>query len=406
MVDYQQLMTDRLDQLKADGAYRYFLQVQKSARHFPVFYYEKDGITKKAVNYCSNDYLGMSVDEEVIGKLSFVLHQSGTGSGGTRNISGTTSHHKNLEQTIADWYKKEAALVFGSAYLANLTALQTLGKYLPDAMFISDAENHASIIEGIKASGSQKKIFRHNDLQHLEEILASLPVSQPKIIVVESVYSMRGSIAPLREIVALAKKYHALTYVDEVHGVGLYGKTGSGISEQEGLASQIDLINGTLAKSIGVLGGYVAGSALFMDFIRSFGNGFIFTTSLPPAICAAAEKSIQLIQKDASPRTLVSGSVAYLRRLLDEAGIQYLSNASHITRVMVTGAAKCRKLADELLHHHGIYVQPLNHPTVKAGEEGFRLIITAKHTRQHINELVLGLKKIWIEADSHHMQEQ
>lgn len=406
MVDYQKLMEDKLDQLKTDGSYRYFLQVHKSARHFPVFYYEKDGVTKRAVNYCSNDYLGMSVDEDVIGKLSFVLHHSGTGSGGTRNISGTTSQHKSLEQTIADWYTKEAALVFGSAYMANLTALQTLGRQLSNAVFISDEENHASIIEGIKSSGGQKRIFRHNDLIHLEEILASLPVSQPKIIVFESVYSMTGTIAPIREIVALAKKYHALTYVDEVHGVGLYGKTGSGVCEQENMVTDVDLINGTLAKSIGVLGGFVTGSAVFMDFIRSFGSGFIFTTSLPPAICAAAEKSIQLIQGDPSPRTLVSGSVSYLRRLLDDAGIAYLENRSHITRIMVSGAEKCRSLANQLLEGHGIYVQPLNHPTVQVGEEGFRLIITARHTRQHINELVIGLKKLLVEADSNHLQEQ
>jgi 5-aminolevulinate synthase len=406
MVDYQKLVTDKLDQLKANGSYRYFLQLHKSARHFPVFYFEKDGVTKRAVNYCSNDYLGMSVDEDVIGKLSFVLHHSGTGSGGTRNISGTTSQHKGLEQTIADWYTKEAALVFGSAYLTNLTALQTLGRQLPNAIFISDEENHASIIEGIKASGGQKRIFRHNDLIHLEEILASLPASQPKIIVFESVYSMTGTIAPIREIVALAKKYHALTYADEVHGVGLYGKTGSGVCEQENMVADVDLINGTLAKSIGVLGGYLTGTAIFMDFIRSFGSGFIFTTSLPPALCAAAEKSIQLIQKDPSPRTLVAGSVSYLRRLLDEAGIAYLENDSHITRVMVSGAEKCKSLADELLFTHGIYLQPLNHPTVKVGEEGFRIIITAKHTRQHVNELVIGLKNILIEADSHYLQEQ
>lgn len=406
MVDYQKMITVKLEKLKAEGAYRYFLQVNKSARHFPVFYYEKDGSTKRAVNYCSNDYLGMSVDEDVIGKLSFVLHQSGTGSGGTRNISGTTSQHRSLEQAIADWYAKESALVFGSAYLANLTALQTLGRHLPNAVFISDEENHASIIEGIKSSCSRKIIFRHNDLAHLEEILVSIPSALPKIIVFESVYSMSGTIAPIREIVALAKKYDALTYVDEVHGVGLYGKTGSGICEQEHLVSHIDLINGTLAKSIGVLGGYVTGSALLMDFIRSYGNGFIFTTSLPPAICAAAEKSIQLIQRDASPRTQVAGAVAYLRRLLDEAGISYLRNDSHITRVVVEGAEKCRNLADELLLKHGIYVQPLNHPTVPAGQEGFRLIITAKHTRQHVNDLVKGLKKSWIEAGSHHMQEQ
>lgn len=403
-MDYNQLMEEKLSQLKAESNYRYFLQVNKSARHFPVFYYEKDGSTKRAVNYCSNDYLGMSVDEEVIGKLSFIVHQSGVGSGGTRNISGTTSHHRSVEQTIADWYGKAAALVFGSAYIANVTALQTLGKQIPDIVFLSDEENHASIIEGIKASGQKKIIFKHNDLADLELKLEQLPIDQPKVIVFESVYSMSGTIAPIRDIVQLAKKFQALTYVDEVHGVGLYGRSGSGMVEQEEMLDEIDLINGTLAKAIGVLGGYVTGSSIMIDFIRSFGSGFIFTTSLPPAICAAAEKSIQIIQRDASPRALIAGSVLYLRRLLDEAEIPYLPNSSHITRVVISGAARTKEIADALLTQYGIYVQPLNYPTVNVGEEGFRLIITAKHTRQHIIDLVTGLKQILRETHSNHLQ--
>ena len=403
MAQIHEIVQQRLEELKDNGAYRYFLQVNKSARHFPVFYYEKEGKSKKAINFCSNDYLGMSTDEEVIGKLSFVLHQSGTGSGGTRNISGSTQYHKSLETTISQWHQKEAALLFGSAYLANLTALQTLGRHIPDLVFISDKQNHASMIEGIRSSGCSKYIFRHNDMQHLEEILSSLHPDIPRIVVVESVYSMSGSIAPITEIVRLSKKYNAMSYVDEVHGVGIYGATGAGVCEMLECSNEIDIINGTLAKSVGVLGGYITGSNLIVDFIRSFGSGFIFTTSLPPAICAAAEKSIQMIQRDPSTRKMVKGMVDYLRRLLTDEGIQFLDNNSHITRVIIPGAAKSKQIADSLLDKYGIYVQPLNHPTVPVGEEGFRLIVTARHTREQVVALVEALKKVLIEESTHHM---
>ncbi|MFN5423665.1 MAG: 5-aminolevulinate synthase [bacterium] len=404
MAQIDQVIKQQLEVLKDDGAYRYFLQVNKSATHFPAFYYVKNGETKKAINFCSNDYLGMSTDEEMIGKLSFVLHHSGTGSGGTRNISGSTQYHNSLEGTISEWHNKEAALLFGSAYLANLTALQTLGRRIPGLVFISDEYNHASKIEGMRSSGSSKYIFRHNDMLHLEEILASLEIDVPKVIVVESVYSMTGTIAQLKEIIRLAKKYNAITYVDEVHAVGLYGTNGAGIAEMLGCASEIDIINGTLAKAIGVLGGYITGSHQVVDFIRSFGSGFIFTTSLPPAMCAAAEKAIQIIQRDPSPRKMVKGMVDYLRRLLEENDIPFIQNESHITRVIVEGAARSKLLADRLLDDHGIYVQPLNYPTVPRGEEGFRLIVTARHTREQVVALVDGLKNVLIEASTHHMQ--
>ncbi len=404
MFNYQSYLQQQLEQLKENGSYRYFLNVSKSARHFPNFYYELNGEAKRAINFCSNDYLGMSVEEEVIGKVSYVLHQSGTGSGGTRNISGTTQHHQLLEQTIASWHKKEAALIFGGAYLANFTTLQTLGRKIPQLIFISDERNHASIVEGIRSAGNEKKIFRHNDIKHLQQILSLIPLAQPKLIVFESVYSMNGSIAPTKEIIQLAKKYNALTYVDEVHAVGLYGATGAGICEKENLLSEIDIINGTLAKAVGVLGGYIAASQTIIDFIRSFGSGFIFTTSLPPAVCAGAEKSIQLIQRDASLRTSVFGLVEYLRRLLDEANILYTKNNSHITPVLIMNAARCKTIADKLLQVHGVYVQPVNHPTVPVGEECLRLIVTAKHTREQISHLVNSLKNVLIEERTNYMQ--
>ncbi len=312
---YQQLFADKLTTLKDDGNYRYFLPVHKSASHFPAFHFERNGVTKKAINFCSNDYLGMSVEEEVIAKMSFALHHTGTGSGGTRNISGTTNYHTALEQTIADWHQKEAALVFGSAYTANFTTLQTLGRQIPDLVFISDEKNHASIIEGMRAVANKRIIYKHNNVEDLQQILESLPKEQPKIIVFEAVYSMNGTIAPIHSIIALAKTYNALTYIDEVHAAGLYGPTGAGIADQEGVAQEIDIINGTLAKSVGVIGGYIAASATLIDFIRSFGSGFIFSSSLPPAICAACEKSIQLIQKHPEFRNTMHDLLLFFRSL-------------------------------------------------------------------------------------------
>lgn len=380
--------------------------MNKSARHFPVFYYESGGVSKRAVNFCSNDYLGMSVEEDVIAKLSFTAHHSGTGSGGTRNISGTTQHHVSLEQTIAAWYQKEAALLFGGAYMANFTTLQTLGRSIKELIFISDERNHASMIEGMRSAGNKKMIFKHNDVTHLEELLSALPLGQPKLIVFESVYSMNGSIAPVHEIIQLAKKYNALTYIDEVHAVGLYGSSGAGICEQEGLSKQVDIINGTLAKAVGVIGGYITASQTIVDFIRSFGSGFIFTTSLPPAVCAAAEKSIALIKEQSSQRTKMFHLVDYLRRLLQASGISFTPNQSHITPVLLSGAEVCKAVADKLLHEHGVYVQPVNFPTVPRGEECLRLIITAKHTREHVEHLVNSLKQVLIEEGTYHMQKQ
>ena len=392
-MDYQSFLDQRLQQLKESGAYRYFLEVNKSAQHFPNFYYtDKQGQQHAAVNWCSNDYLSMSTQEEVITKLGFVTHRSGTGSGGTRNISGTTNHHKELERTLAAWHKKEAALLFNGAYQANVTALHTLGKNIPGLVFFSDERNHASIIEGMRGCKNEKKIFRHNDVAHLEELLQTVAVDKPKMIVFESVYSMSGTISPVKIIAELAKKYNALTYVDEVHGVGLYGKTGGGILEQED--QSIDIINGTLSKAVGVFGGYIAASTTVVDFIRSFGSGFIFTTSLPPAICAAANKSIQFIQQNDQLRKHFFENVIQLRTAFNNNGIGFRQNDSHITIIPMEDATKCRQIADRLLEKHGIYLQPINYPTVPVGEECLRIIITARHLPKHINHLAYSLKKI------------
>ena len=405
-MDYQSFLKEKLQQLKDNGSYRYFLEVNKSAQHFPNFYYtDEQGQQRAAVNWCSNDYLSMSTHEDVIVKLGFVTHRSGTGSGGTRNISGTTNHHKELEKTLAAWHKKEAALLFNGAYQANVTTLQTLGKNIPGLVFFSDERNHASIIEGIRGCKNEKKIFRHNDVDHLEELLRTTPADQPKLIVFESVYSMSGTISPVKEIAELAKKYNALTYIDEVHGVGLYGKSGAGVLEQEDQQNSIDIVNGTLSKAVGVFGGYIAASVTIVDFIRSFGSGFIFTTSLPPAICAAATRSIQHVQQNEQIRRHFFENVTLLRSALTNNGIAFKHNHSHITVIPVEDAAQCRKIANQLLEKHGIYLQPINYPTVPVGEECLRIIITARHLPKHINHLAYSLKKILYEDHKTDWQE-
>ena len=395
MTDYDDLLSKHLDRLKQEGNYRYFLDVDKNAQISPRFYYEDRNRKKKtAINWCSNDYLCMSVHEEVIGTLSLVAHRSGAGSGGTRNISGTTIYHHDLENALAGLHKKQAALVFSSAYLANLTTLGTLGRLFTDSVFLSDEKNHASIIEGIKASGCQKIIFRHNDVSHLEEILQQLPADQPKIIVFESVYSISGSIAPLEEIISVAKRYNCLTYLDEVHAVGLYGADGGGITSQLDLQGQIDIINGTLAKGFGVIGGYIAASRITVDAVRSFGSGFIFTTSLPPAICAAATKSINLVSKDNTLRQLLHEKVAQLRIILRQHGVEYRDNPSHITPIHIGNSALCKRIADRLLSEFGVYLQPINFPTVKMGEECLRIVVTVKHSEDDMLHLATCLRKV------------
>jgi len=394
------ILKQKIAGLKAHGNYRYFLEVNKSAQHFPHFYYQNtEGIQRSAVNWCSNDYLCMSTEEEVISRLSYTMHRSGTGSSGTRNISGTTVHHRELENRLANWHKKDSALLFNGAYQANVTTLQTLGKHIPELVFISDERNHASLIEGIKASGNPKIIFRHNDVSHLEEILQSIPIDQPKIIVFESVYSITGNIAHIRKITALAKQYKAISYVDEVHAVGLYGEDGSGMIASMELHDNVDIINGTLSKAIGVFGGYIAASGLMIDFVRSFGSGFIFTTSLPPAVCSAASKSIELISKNADWRKQLHDNVRLLRTALINHGIKYYDNESHITSVKVGDSRLCKEVADALLSRQGIYLQPINAPTVPAGEECLRIVITRKHQLKHINHLVHSLQKILHEKD-------
>lgn len=394
MNNYDSIIEKKLNDLKESGNYRIFLDVEKNTQTFPHFQFTLEGIRYKATNWCSNDYLGMSTNKEVIETAREELSISGTGSGGTRNISGTTTHHKNLELTIARLHNKENALIFGGAYMANLTTLSTLGNIFNDLIYFSDEQNHASLIEGMRASRCEKKIFKHNNLDALESMLSQEDINRPKVIVFESVYSMTGTTAPIKEIVALAKKYNALTYIDEVHGVGLYNEDGAGLAAQYGIADEIDFINGTFAKAFGVIGGYVASSKNMIDAIRSFGSGFIFTTSLPPSVCASARKSIEIVSSNNDMRNKLHQNVHMLRSILREYNIEFEDNDSHITPIPIGDSHLCKKYSDELLYKHGIYIQAVNYPTVPRGYERLRVVVTPKHTVQDMISLAASLEKV------------
>ena len=389
---YEDRLNKKLSTLKQQGNYRYFLPLQKSAAQHPAFSRNTEGEVKTVVNWTSNDYLGMSVDEDVIEAFVQAAHEHGVGSGGTRNISGTTLKHQELEHTIAALHQKPAALLFTSAYVANSTAISILGRAFPDTLLFSDEENHASMIEGIKLSRCEKRIFKHNDLDHLELLLQATPINRPKIILFESVYSMSGTIAPIKAICDLAKKYNALTYLDEVHGVGMYGINGEGVAGEQNCSDDVDIINGTLAKAFGCVGGYVAASETFIDYIRSFGEGFIFTSSMPPAVCAAATKSIEKVKNSPKLRQIFHENVEILRGALRENGVKFEDNPSHITRIIIGDSAKTKVVTDRLLNEFDIYLQPINFPTVPKGREGLRIIITARHTLAYVEKLVAALK--------------
>jgi 5-aminolevulinate synthase len=402
-LDYTEILANRLDTLKQQGNYRYFLPLDKKAELLPEFTQSRahseisgtDEDKKRGfINWTSNDYIGMSANKSVIKAFVEAAKTDGVGSGGTRNISGTTGRHILLERTIADLHQKQAALLFTSAYVANSTAISILGRAFPNTLIISDAENHASMIEGIKLSRCEKVIFRHNDIKHLEQILAKTDIKRPKIIVFESVYSMSGTIAPITEIITLAKKYKAFTYLDEVHAVGLYGKNGEGIAGQMNCAHDIDVINGTLAKAYGCIGGYIAGNSTIVDYVRSFGEGFIFTSSLPPALCAAATESILYVKNNPKQRAKFHKNVQILRGIFKKEGIDFDDNPSHITRIIIGDAKRSKMIADRLLNEFGIYLQPINYPSVLKGHEGLRIVCTAKHTKIHIEALAKALSHV------------
>jgi 5-aminolevulinate synthase len=394
-MDFDAMFTAQLDRLKDDGNYRVFAELERQCGAFPRARNHGEDAPDEVTVWCSNDYLGMGQHPVVRQAMKDTIDACGTGAGGTRNISGTNRHHVALEAELADLHGKEAALLFTSGYVSNWAALSTLGSRLPDAVILSDAGNHASMIEGIRHSRAQKVIWKHNDPEDLDAKLSALPANAPKIVAFESVYSMDGDICPMEEIIEVAEKHGAMTYLDEVHAVGLYGARGGGISEARGLAHRITLIEGTLGKAFGCMGGYVTGSAALCDFIRSFASGFIFTTALPPAIAAAAQASIAHLKTSQAERDQQRRQVARLREMLDKQGIPHLENDSHIIPVMIKDPVKCRMLADILMRDFGVYVQPINYPTVPKGTERLRFTPGPLHSDADLVHLVEALTVLW-----------
>ncbi len=396
-MNYDGFFSASLARLQDEGNYRVFADLERHCGRFPKATNHGDA-PRDVTIWCSNDYLGMGQHPTVLAAMHDALDKVGAGAGGTRNISGTTHHHVLLEAELADLHGKEAALLFTSGYVSNWAALGTLAAKIPDCLVLSDALNHASMIEGIRHSKADRQIWRHNDLEHLEELLAAQPLDRPKLIAFESVYSMDGDIAPISAICDLADKYNAMTYLDEVHAVGLYGPRGGGIAEREGLMHRLTVIEGTLGKAFGVMGGYIAASADLCDFVRSFASGFIFTTALPPAVVAGAAASIRHLKASHTERALQKAKVAEVRARLDAIGIPHLDNPSHIIPVMVGDPVKCKYLSDILMRDYGIYIQPINYPTVPKGTERLRLTPSPVHSEADIDHLVSALETLWAQC--------
>ncbi|MFT6071825.1 MAG: 5-aminolevulinate synthase [Alphaproteobacteria bacterium] len=393
-MNYNNFFARKITDLKTEGRYRVFIDLKRKAGHYPTADYFSKHNQKPVTVWCSNDYLGMGQNPQVIQAAKDAIDDVGVGSGGTRNISGTSRYHVTLEAEIASLHQKESAILFTSGYVSNSAGLSTIAGQLPNCQIFSDEKNHASMIEGIRFAKSAKHIFKHCDMRDLESKLSCFPIEVPKIIAVESIYSMDGSISPLYDIVALARKYNALTYVDEVHAVGLYGNNGAGMLEQMGIMHEIDFIEATLAKGFGVVGGYIAGSKNAIDFIRSYAAGFIFTTSLPPAICAAAQKSIEFVRNCHSQRELLHKQANYLRTKLRQHQFHVLENVTHIVPLMIGDPVICKNISDILLSAYGHYAQPINYPTVPHGTERLRFTPSPNHTNAHIDSLVSALCQI------------
>ncbi|MEO0501710.1 MAG: 5-aminolevulinate synthase [Pseudomonadota bacterium] len=395
-MDYTAFFRSELDRLQDAGNYRTFAELERHRGAFPQATCH-NGPSEVTI-WCSNDYLGMGQHPDVLTAMHAALDRTGAGAGGTRNISGTTHDHVLLEAELADLHGKEAALLFTSGYVSNWATLGTLGARIPGLTILSDALNHASMIEGIRHSKAARVIWKHNDLADLEVKLAALPLNAPKLIAFESVYSMDGDIAPIAQICDLADRYNAMTYLDEVHAVGLYGPRGGGIAEREGLRNRLTVIEGTLGKAFGVMGGYIAASAELCDFVRSFASGFIFTTALPPAVAAGATASIRHLKQSGAERAAQHARVAEVRVRLDQIGLPHIDNPSHIIPVMVGDPVKCKFISDTLLRDHGIYIQPINYPTVPEGTERLRITPSPVHTAQDVDRLVAALEDLWTQC--------
>lgn len=394
-MNYKKYFSDELTSLKSQGLYRKFREINRDKKHFPKATERFEGNERPVEVWCSNDYLNLSQHPEVIEKSIEVIEELGTGSGGTRNISGTSSYHADLEKELADLHNKQSSLIFPSAYTANQSTLWTLCKKLEGIEVFSDELNHASMIQGIKNANVPCHIFRHNDVGHLRELLNTSNASVPKLIVLESLYSMEGLRSPLKQIVSLAKDFNALTYLDEVHSVGLYGPEGRGIAEEQGISDEIDIINGTLSKAFGQMGGYVAASSDIIDFIRSFSPGFIFTSSANPSIAAASIKAIEIAKKSEHLREDIRKNSNLIREGLRELEIPHLINDSHIIPIHLEDPKLCKEAANLLIEDHGIYIQPVFYPTVPKGDERFRVTITPKHQAEDIQRFLSSLNQVW-----------
>jgi 5-aminolevulinate synthase len=386
---------EAISELKREGRYRVFADLLRTRGAFPAAEFFRDGTNKQITIWCSNDYLGMGQNPKVLAAMHEALDEVGAGAGGTRNISGTTHYHVQLEQELADLHGKEAALLFTSGYVSNDATLATLSRLLPNAVLISDQLNHNSMIEGIRHGGAEKKIFRHNDVVHLEEILKSIKADRPKVIAFEGVYSMDGDFGATAAICDLAEKYGAFTYIDEVHAVGMYGPRGSGVAGRDGTMGRIDIVEGTLGKAYGVMGGYIAAKAEIIDAIRSYAPGFIFSTSLAPVLCAGAIASIRHLKESNVEREAQQANAAKLKAKMKAAGLPLIDSPSHIVPVMVGDAVCCKAVTDTLLNNHGIYVQPINYPTVPRGTERLRFTPGPLHTPEMMDELVGALSDLW-----------